>query len=125
MSHPGELPATAALENGMRRTFAALVDANKTVVVLLDIPHLPFDPSVCLERPFMAIMGAEKKQCSFPRSQMPAWEAFDHYENLVRKVARDYPQVRIVNPMDFFCDDSFCHLAKDGVLLYQDRSHLN
>lgn len=56
---------------------------------------------------------------------MPAWEAFDHYENLVRKVARDYPQVRIVNPMDFFCDDSFCHLAKDGVLLYQDRSHLN
>lgn len=121
--NPEQTSAGAALESGMRRTFSALVNAHKRVIVLLDNPHLPFDPSLCSGRPFRLTEYVGK--CSFPRDQMPAWRAFQSYETLVRKVVKDYPQVQIINALDYFCDDQYCHIDKDGVVLYKDRDHLN
>jgi hypothetical protein len=125
MANPGVKDPAVALENGARRTFAALAAAGKQVVVVLDNPHLPFDPLACVERPLRLSKRPGPAACTFPREAMLKREALEHYERLVRKVARDFPQVRFVDAQEWFCDGQECRAVDHEGLLYRDQDHFN
>lgn len=111
------------LENGMKRTFSALTNANKNVIILLDNPPLPFDPSLCRSRPFE--FSKLNQKCSFPRSDFDSREDFSNYNNLVKKIVKEYPNIHTYDLSENFCDDKNCYLQKNGQLLYKDKNHLS
>ncbi|MBV4475973.1 acyltransferase family protein [Pseudomonas botevensis] len=123
MRNPANGDYKTALSDGMKRTFSALTQANKKVIVLLDNPYLPYDPAACAERPFRLTKNAD--HCSFPREQFDKNQPFTDYKSLVVAATKDFPQVKILDLSTKLCDENRCYLAKDGRLLYSDNSHLN
>lgn len=111
------------LENGMRRTFTGLLEADKNVIVLFDNPPIPFDPERCAERPFR-ISNIENR-CSFPRSDFDQMESYSNYKSLVNDVLKDYPDVRTYDLSENICDENYCHILDSGKITYKDRNHLN
>lgn len=108
---------------GMRRTFSALSAAGKRIVVVLDNPFLPYDPKLCVARPFR--ISATDDRCTFPREQFFKMPAYAEYAALVRTIAKDYPRVQIVDLADLFCDAKVCRISIGGKLMYSDRNHLS
>ena len=123
MANPTTSNPDDIFENGMRRTFSALAYANKNVIILLDNPPLPFDPSSCNSRPFGYAKSNEK--CSFPRSDFDSREDFSNYNSHVRRVIKDYPNIKAYDLSHIFCDDKNCYIKKNGQPLYKDRNHLS
>jgi hypothetical protein len=120
MANPAVKDVNQVLENGMRRTFSALVKARKNVIVLFDNPPLPFDPSMCVRRRFRT-----STTCSFDRSDFDSRPAWSNYKSLVNQVLKDYPEIHTYDLSGPLCDEQNCYLARNGVLLYQDTQHLN
>lgn len=123
MKNLGNSDYKEVLTDGMRRTFSALTQANKKVIVLLDNPPLPYDPTSCVERPFR--ITKKNDQCSFPREQFDNDKALTDYRTLVKTVTKDFPNIETLDLSTQLCDEQRCYLSKNGSLLYLDRSHLN
>lgn len=108
------------LEN-VEKFFQALGRSGKDIVIVLDNPELPFDPKVCLKRPWM---GRQNSDCSFDR------ETFERktgvYRALFRQHAKAYPNVRLVDAADMFCNERKCFaINSEGLLYTGDNNHLS
>src|ERR1700733_7334895 len=123
IANPAVTDTNQVLENGMRRTFSALRKAGKNVIVLLDNPPLPFDPRMCVRQRLRISVHAER--CSFPRGDFDSQAAWSNYKLLINQVLRDYPEIRTYDLAESLCDNHRCYLARNGVLLYADTTHLN
>lgn len=99
-------------ESSLVRSVDAIRQASKKTIIVQDNPELDLQiPSYCLK-------GGDDN-CSIPRNSIPA-------------AARDYifeAQNRLgfttVDLWAALCDDRLCRGKKDGLILYQDSSHLN
>ncbi|CEG59002.1 acyltransferase family protein [Legionella fallonii] len=111
------------LEVGMRRTFSKLIQSGKEVFVLFDNPGINFDPKRCQWRPFRLINNDDK--CSFPRKMFDENPVYSSYRLLVKKVLKDYPQIKTFDLSELLCDKKTCYIAKNGHTLYADINHLN
>ncbi|UYO53621.1 acyltransferase family protein [Rhodopseudomonas palustris] len=111
------------LQNAIRRTFDALIKADKNVLVLFDNPFLPYEPSMCAPRPFRITNKADK--CAFPRTQFDSLPSFVKYKSSVTSVLKDYPGIATYDLSRSLCDGESCYLEKNNALLYRDRNHLN
>lgn len=123
MANPELSGANRIMENGMRRTFSALLKAHKKVFVLFDNPLLPYEPAMCMNRPFRFTSNGNK--CVFPREQFDTFLPWSNYKNLVDAVIKDYPGVETYDLSKLLCDKEYCYLVKNGALLYRDRGHLS
>jgi len=123
IANPNITDMNQVLENGMRRTFSALLKANKKVFVLFDNPTLPYDPKMCVDRPFR--ITNKNNKCMFSRSEFDSLKAFSNYKSLVNSVLKDYPDIKTYDLSKAFCDDKYCYLLKNGVLLYKDKNHMS
>lgn len=123
MANPGNKDENRVLKDGMIRTFQALTQANKKVVVLFDNPFLPFEPNLCVNRPFR--LTNNRNKCLFPREEFDSLTPFSNYKSVVNSVLKEFPQIRTYDLADPFCDAQYCYLAKNNALLYRDRGHLN
>ena len=99
--------------------FAALwqrfVAAGKRVVVIDDVPMLPFKLPECLARP-----TDQQERCSYPASSVPATTP------LARAVALMPPgDVTYISFKDVFCDDVTCHSIIGGIPVYMDSDHIS
>ncbi|CAI8727079.1 acyltransferase family protein [Pseudomonas sp. IT-P395] len=121
--NPGEKDFRKVLESGMRRSFEMLSDAKKNIVVVLDNPTLPFDPSACVTRPFR--ITEKNDGCSFPRKVYDQDSVNSAYNEIVQRVAKDFTNVKIIDLASLFCDSDSCYAAKGGKVLYNDRNHLS
>ena len=111
------------LENGMRRTFDVLTNAKKNIIVVVDSPHPPFQPSSCKNRPYGFF--SEYNQCKFKRTINDANISRNWYKKILYNVIVDYKNVKVVDLTGTFCDGQFCYAKKDGHILYRDVSHLS
>lgn len=68
------------LEDGVRRTLNLLLKSKKEIVILLDSPHLPYDPSNCAIR---SIRPIGRNKCIFPKEYS---EGQKKYNNIIKKV---------------------------------------
>jgi peptidoglycan/LPS O-acetylase OafA/YrhL len=123
MSNSGGDNYQEVLVSGMKRTFSALIAAGKKVVVVFENPYLPYDPKLCVTRPFRLTKSDDR--CSFPRSVYDRSPASASYRSLVDTVLRDFPQIEVFNLSDTLCDGDSCYISKSGRLLYSDRGHLS
>ncbi|VVP26146.1 hypothetical protein PS876_04092 [Pseudomonas fluorescens] len=123
ISNPSEGNFRKVMENGMRRSFQMLSDANKNVVVVLDNPTLPFEPSACSTRPFR--ITAKDDGCAFPRDVYDKDGVYVAYKEIVQRVANDFSNVQIIDLSSQLCDRDRCYVAKSGKVLYKDINHLS
>lgn len=123
IQNPGESDFRKVLESGMRRSFKMLSEAKKNVVVILDGPTLPFDPSACVTRPFR--ITEKNDHCSFPREVFDKDVVNSAYNEIVQRVAKDFTNVQIIDLSSQLCDSENCYAARGGKVLYNDRNHLS
>lgn len=123
IANPDNKDANNILMDGMRRTFSALVKADKKVIVMFDNPPLPYDPEQCVDRPFRIENKGNK--CFFPRNYFNLLVPWSNYKSLVNSVLKSYPEIETQDLSELLCDREYCYLMKNKSLLYLDRGHLN
>jgi len=106
-----------AFDEGTRQTLKALINANKKVIYILDVPELLKDPKSCTQRIYAR--GCEiniPKEAYLNRNK--------DFLRLIDTYRKEFPSVIFVNSSEYFCDDEQCYGNKDGTLLYATRDHL-
>lgn len=108
------------LEKAVIRSLERLKD--RKVIIVFDDPELPMNPTKCgITRPysitkFDSSCVFREKDTSFNR---------ELHNTIIMNVAKNYPNVRVVDIAKLFCNESKCSPVQNGELLYQDISHLN
>jgi peptidoglycan/LPS O-acetylase OafA/YrhL len=102
--------------SGLDRTIAHLEQAHKRIVILIDLPEFPFLPRDCYRR-------QDTSGCILPRSAVDARQA--EYREIIAKLQRVHPGIRVFDPLERFCPDSQCVYTEAGQVLYEDSNHLS
>jgi peptidoglycan/LPS O-acetylase OafA/YrhL len=103
----------ALFDYGLNQTVRKLIQANKRVIILIDIPELPYFPIDCVKG---------RPNCIDSLSNVLARQA-THRESL-RKLKIDFPSVLIFDPMPLFCSEFTCTYKNGDSVLYRDSHHL-
>jgi peptidoglycan/LPS O-acetylase OafA/YrhL len=97
-------------KDGFRKTIQRLLDAGVRVVVMRDVPRMPRDYRACL---------LTESECPIPRASALG------YPPLEAEVAREFPdRVTFVDFSDRICDAGHCPAMRNGLIVYQNTSHL-
>jgi len=113
----------ALYRSGLADTLNRFRQAGKQVVVLLDAPEFPYDPTSCLDlvRPYGSPF-VRRPDCVLPRGGVE--ELNRRYEEVTRQAAEE-GGATVVDLKDALCDRESCYGIRDGKLLYRDADHLN
>ena len=70
-------------------------------------------------------MGASlaKTPCAVPRSQIDLQRK--KYLEIVMPILREFPTVKVLDPIPLLCDDDYCWAVKENKMLYIDSHHLS
>jgi hypothetical protein len=99
-----------AWKDGFRRTIQRLLDAGVRVVVMRDVPRMPRDYRACL---------LTRSDCPIPRANALG------YPPLEAEVAREFAaRVTFIDFSDQICDMDHCPAMRNGLIVYQNTSHL-
>lgn len=98
---------------GLELTTAKLVNAKKEVVILIDIPELPFFPSDCLKG---------KPNCEVSTEDVLARQ--QQHRAMLVKLNKKFSSVNVFDPKEFFCDSETCSFKIEDLVLYRDSHHL-
>ncbi|MEN9898339.1 MAG: hypothetical protein RLZZ66_1988 [Pseudomonadota bacterium] len=111
------------IRDGMKNTLRRLLDVNKKIFFILDTPKLNFLPEQCIMRPWRLSGELIKYPCAILRSEVD--RAQKKYLEVITGVLKEFPEVRVFDPLPAFCDESYCWAIKDGKMLYRDNEHLS
>jgi peptidoglycan/LPS O-acetylase OafA/YrhL len=114
-----EIPEGKSLDDALRPTVMALLAAGKRVYFGSDVPWFSITPEQCK---YVRWLGPE------PSCQEDRKFFSGRYETWLPSLIAISQKINGVKLLDFakvFCDKEFCHMEKDGVLLYADSDHLN
>lgn len=100
---------------GYVEAWRQLLAAGKRVVVIDDVPSLPFDPPNCLWASKQA-----NDPCTIPLAMAPAANGFTRAASQIHD-----PRFRFVSFRDVFCDQSACHTVIGGIPAYLDSGHVS
>lgn len=108
----------AVVEEAFRATFDRLEVANKRIIYILDFPELPLDPHACVRSlPWIT------PNCLVDASQPLTLRKTQ--VDFIAKLARNYPNVKIVDPFEALCRNGSCPVIVADKSLYIDDSHLS
>lgn len=110
------------LRNGLVRSLQFLISKNKNVVIVLDIPIFPYYPAKCKSR------GTFFDFLRTPCDISIISESRNRYNQIVGEVVTSqFPNVKILNLAELFCNSGKCNPVQGGKLLYPDHDsgHLN
>jgi peptidoglycan/LPS O-acetylase OafA/YrhL len=91
------------------------------ILLVGPVPELAADIPDCLMR--AKRLGLSWDLCSVPRSVVDARRM--QAVKILESVAQEYPQVRYIDPIASFCDDTLCRPYRDGKSLYNDSHHIS
>jgi peptidoglycan/LPS O-acetylase OafA/YrhL len=100
----------------LERTLAFTDSMGLRALILLTPPEFKYSLSEC------AIVRALSR-CGISRAEADAYRGSS--VELARSVARAHPNVRVVDPIGFFCDSLYCPAETHGVLAARDGSHVS
>ncbi len=109
-----------AFARGLAASVKRLLTAGKRVVLVLDIPELPFAPTICYSRPRWALAV---QQCSVPAAEVARRQ--QAMRDAVAAISREFPAVVVVDPLTVLCDATTCRVGTDTARLYRDSHHLS
>lgn len=98
---------------GLNRSVSELIAAGKKVIIVVDVPELPFFPIDCVK----GKLGCEISIDDVMKRQ------YEHREILAR-LKKDFPSVNIFDPINIFCANSICTYKNHEKILYRDSHHL-
>lgn len=108
----------------MKNTIERLLEKNKEIIFVLDVPELGFDPQSCIDfRPLRLTPIHVRFPCAVSRQDFD--ERNLEYRSLVFSVLKDFPTVHIFDAAAELCDEKLCWAMKGGKMLYQDDDHLS
>lgn len=105
---------------GLSATIERLQAAGKHVVVVKDVPELPFFPRDCLRRPLADYF---KRHCVLLREAVVARQA--KLTALLDRVVEHHRGVTIYDPANVLCSATNCSFESADSLLYRDSHHLS
>lgn len=108
------------LEKLLTQSIGELVRHKKKVILVLDVPHIPLNPKNCIKsRPFQENTGI----CTFSEDQRMTND--DKINGVIRKVAKEFPSVSVVDASKALCHQGVCSIG-NGVnsIYYHDDNHL-
>ena len=107
--------------DGLDKTISALETAGKTVVIVVDIPELPFLPRDKLRR--TSNIQVLSRETSVPESTVR--ERQSRLRAGIEKLKSSHPPLVVYDPSDFLCDGDTCHVILGDTLVYRDSHHLS
>ena len=124
----------AVFEIGMRQTLSELLsNPNLTTIFALDVPELGIDNGCQSQGKALNIFSYELTdftrsvtidKCSVSRVDYE--ERARGYKELVFRVLKDFPEIHVFDPTDFFCNQEQCNgVLVDFGFLYRDFDHLS
>jgi len=114
-------PEAQVTIDAARETFRRFLGAGKRVIFVRDVPSLGFDPRSCIKRAGVA-SSATRAPCAITRAE---WDLqMEHHDQVVKSLAREFPQVGWFDSAAPLCDKDHCHAMIDGRLMYRDENHL-
>ena len=121
---------TLNLSNSLKRSLELLKKFHKNVIILLDNPHLDFEPyNKCKMRPIMRFLKSESVDSlcldTFERKKYENKNFHIWYRSIVFSISQNYDNVFVYNAMDSLCGKKFCKMIEEDQPLYLDNNHLN
>ena len=114
---PGSARSRAEMmEDELVRQWRAWSGSGRRVVVMLDNPAPPDDIPTCLG----LIAAGVGRDCGFDRDAATAASA----AVVQRRAAARVPEVSVIDPAAWVCDDRRCRATRGGRSLYRQGSHL-
>jgi peptidoglycan/LPS O-acetylase OafA/YrhL len=118
-------PNEAGLSNsdlvraGLSRTLTSLQHSGLSLLFVRDVPVLTSNLlEYCkLRSTLMA------NNCTIPKSVFVQSRRLE--DGLIEYLKTKYPSLRVVDPINDFCDESECYLMRNGILFYRDDNHLS
>ena len=109
----------AAFVDGYSKTIGELLALGKRVVFYIDVPEIGFYPTDCIQRP---IQFYRRGSCVLTREAVDDRQAT--YRQLIARIKQQEPGVKIVDPIDLFCDKEQCVWKRGNASFYFDTHHL-
>ena len=107
------------LGTGTEHLIRSLLSSGRTVIYVVDVPYFHHTPETCQSK--FLVSGAD--QCVFNRSAMNA--PFKDYFDVLRKIQKENPGLRILNAEDVLCRKDTCAQHDDAQYFYIDKDHLS
>jgi hypothetical protein len=111
---------TRLFSHGLRNAVGRLIAAGKTVVIVIDVPELPFAPADCFLTPRFRIATNE---CVVPLDAVA--ERQRSFREIVSGIVEAYPTVRVVDPLPVLCGPDGCGPGTRAAPTYRDSHHLS
>jgi peptidoglycan/LPS O-acetylase OafA/YrhL len=109
-----------AFELGFQDTLNELNKANKKIIFVHHLPELGFYPRSCLRKPPKFLQN----KCKISREVVN--KRLNPYKKVVTRIARHYPDLIQIDPINQVCDKKACFpFNKDGELIYRDDNHIS
>ena len=96
-----------------------LLKANKHVILVEDIPILPFMPTACIKRP----LRYRSISCELHKQTLLQYQ--EKYHQILLSLKQKYPQIGLFNAFETICNKRTCPVLQHHHLLYRDSHHLS
>lgn len=106
---------------GIEKTVSELESAGKKIVIIIDVPELPFLPRDCIPR--RLFNSGVIKQCGISKEIILKRQ--NQLRVILSKIKSNHPNIRIYDPLGFMCNEKNCRVKIDNILLYRDSHHLS
>jgi len=107
--------AAAMLETGLRELLTA-IGPKVHVALIAPVPEMYFHVPQCLHR-------RSPERCTIPRARVEERRLVAL--GILRRIAADYPNLRLIDPIQEFCDASSCASTGNGLVRYSDDNHVS
>jgi hypothetical protein len=97
----------------------ALTAAGKKIYVIDDVPRFPFTPERCK-------FTSQELGKSFCEMDL-RYQIYDQlrYLNYLEQIKAHYPDIKLIQLRDLFCNTSSCSMVRNNQILFRDDNHLN
>ena len=116
------LSSDESLRLELDQTVDRLLNKQKDVWLILQVPELGFHIGECVGRPF-SFEHKLRQPCAVPRPAVMARQAT--YRQIVQQVHAKHPALRVFDPLPYVCDAENCFGIIDQTVLYRDDDHLS
>ena len=107
---------------GLQRTLERLIQANKRVVYIFDVPELGFDIRTCAYGRNLP-MYEKREKCTITFSEYQ--KRSKPFKLKVLKLIENYPSVHIIDLSEALCDKKLCYGSNGNEFYYEDDDHLS
>jgi peptidoglycan/LPS O-acetylase OafA/YrhL len=111
----GSVELLAEFERGLAQSIRIIVESGSKPIIVLSNPRIK-NASKC---PVRRLLFNREESCEV------VWRKEDAYRNIFKKIEKEYPEARFIDPSMAICDDETCKSQIGDVPLYRDDGHLN